>query len=122
VEHAILHAAVHVHARQHRLHHLDVLGPHALDRHLAAGDGPHHRPAAGLDVVAAQFVLHAAQLGTPSTRRLDDPMPDTPAPIFAGTRTARRRAARSRRGGISVTPSARAAASSAVSVPVTEAS
>ncbi len=67
---------------------------------LAAGDGRDDRPAAGLDVVAVEPLLRAAN----RARRLDANRRrafafDRRRPSPAGTRTARRRAAPSRRGG-----------------------
>ena len=61
VEDTVAHAALDVHALQHRGDHFDVLFARAFDGHLAAGDRGDDRPASRLDVVAAQPMLGAVQ-------------------------------------------------------------
>ena len=94
-----------------------------VDLNLAAGDRGDDRPAAGLDVVAPSRCSAAAAAGRrPSIRSVVLPMPLIPTPSF------RRKSHSSTTCGshaawrISLRPGAAAAASSAVSVPVTDAS
>ena len=56
-----LHAALDVHPLENRGDDFDVFFPRAVDRNLAAGDRRDHRPAPGLDVVAAEPMLRAVQ-------------------------------------------------------------
>ena len=97
-------------------------GARAADVDLAAGDRGDDRPAPRLDVVAPERVLGAAQLPPPSTRIVDVPAPVMPTPSFSRNSHSSTTCGSHAAWRISVTPGAAAAASSAVSVPVTDAS
>jgi hypothetical protein len=118
---AVAHAARDVHALRARPHHLDVLVAAPVDGHLAAGNRADHRPAARLDVVAAQTVARAAQPPTLDASA-ELPMPVTSAPIFCRNSHSSTTCGSVAAWRILGEPRRAPAASSAVSVPVTDAS
>ena len=122
-EHVAVLLAVDVHLREDRRDHFHVDRPRAADVDVAAGDRADHRPTARLRCNRRRASCVAPfGLAMPSTRIVCDPSPLTPTPMprrnsHSSTTCGSQAACR-----ISDTPGAAAAASSAVSVPVTDAS
>ena len=118
-----VHRALDVQALQHRGDHLHVFGARAADVDLAAGHRRDDRPAARLDVVAPQLgARRRAGVPPPSTRIVDVPAPVMPTPSLLRNSQSSTTCGSQAAWRISEMPGAAAAASSAVSVPVTDAS
>ena len=111
------------HVLERRGDDLDVCGARSRHQDVSAGDRRDDPPAAGLDVVACELVSRCP--GTcfgASMRIVVVPSPSTDTPIARRNRHSSTTCGSMAAWRISVRPRARAAASSAVSVPVTEAS